>query len=191
MDVINKINSTAFGYNQNLAVRATNQPQTVLSRDENVFQSSFRFGENQFAVPFRISLASNPDDVFTFPLDPIVSIDGGNQVVKREVAKSVMRGTIKELWTQNDVKISVSGVINSDDHHSVDEYVERLLHFLQADEALGVECDVLNNVHNIQYVVVESWSMPFTKGVDAQSFTIELTSDESFDLELEDNATNE
>lgn len=150
--------------------------------------SNVRFGETQYAVPFRLALSSSPDDVFTLPLDPVVKVGGGNNIVKREVAKSDMRGTVKELWTQNDWSISVSGIlatVGSGENETMEYYVERLLSLVTAPEALIVECDVLNNIYNVTHVVVESYDFPFTKGLDKQSFTLSLTSDDSYDLDIE------
>ena len=156
MDIISKINNTALGYNQQLAVRATNRmPMETVFPDNNTYnRSELRFGETSYAVPFRLALSSSPDDVFTLPLDPIVSINGSNEIVKRAIAKAVVkgdeiRGTVKELWTQDDWHISVSGVMSTtgnDDDESVEFYVDKLLKFLTAKEALVVECDVLNNL---------------------------------------------
>lgn len=195
MDIIKTINNTALGYNQQLAVKATNRmPLDTVYKDTSEYrQAEFRTGECQYAVPFRLALSSSPDDVFTLPLDPVVSINGSNEIVKRAIAKAVVngdeiRGTVKELWTQDDWKISVSGVMSTTgslDDESVEYYVDKLLKFLTAKEALVVECDVLNNIYGVTRVVVESFDFPFTKGLDNQSFTFSLLSDDSYQLEIE------
>ena len=195
MDIVSKLNNVALGYNQQLAVRATNRmPLDGVWPDGDDYKSSnIRFGEGQFAVPFRLALASSPDEVFTLPLDPVVAINGSNAIVKREIAKAVVngdeiRGTVKELWTQDDWKISVSGVLTTTgdaDNESVNYYVYKLTQLLTAKETLIVECDVLNNTFGITRVVVESYDFPFTKGVENQSFSFSLLSDDSYNLEVE------
>lgn len=194
MDVLKKINNTAFGYNQQTGTQSYHYPvfaETDKNKDSDsdYKQSAVRFGEGQYAVPFRLALTSNPDDVFHFPLDPIVVVKGKNDIVKREIAKAVVegleiRGTVKELWNQSDWEISVSGVLSSTPEHDVDWYHEQLLKYFTAKEALNVECDVLNNVYKITQVCIESVDFPFTKGVENQSFSFSLVSDDSYDLEV-------
>lgn len=203
MDIIRKINNVALGYNQQVAVRATNRmPFDGVYPDNNDYKqngdrigsgemvSALRFGEGQYVVPLRLALSSSPDDVFSLPLDPVVSVKGSNEIVKREIAKTAVegtaiRGTVKELWTQNDWSINVSGVLTTTSEHEVDWYVDKLLSFLTASEALNIECDTLNNVYRVTHVVVESFDFPFTKGAENQSFSFSLVSDDSYDLEVE------
>lgn len=195
MDIISKINNVALGYNQQVAVAATNKMRfdSVRSANDEYRRSAIRFGEGQFAVPFRLALESSPDDVFSLPLDPVVVVKGSNAIVKREIAKAVVdgdeiRGTVKELWTQDDWTIRVSGVITTTgeaEDENVNYYHERLLKMLTAKEALIVECDVLNNVYGVTKVCVESFDFPFTKGVENQSFSFSLISDDSYQLEIE------
>lgn len=197
MDIINRINQ-ALGYNHEVAVKAVNKmPLDGVKRNneygENVFNSELRFGANQYVVPLRLALESSPDDVFSLPLDPVVSINGSKTVAKRDIAKGNIRGnevqgTVKELWNNNDWNISVSGVLKTmgeREDESVEYYVEQLLKFLTADEALIVECDTLNSIFGVTKVVVESYDFPFTKGKENQAFTFSLVSDTIVDLELD------
>lgn len=71
------------------------------------------------------------------------------------------------------------------DNENVNYYVYKLTQLLTAKEALIVECDVLNNTFGITRVVVESYDFPFTKGVENQSFSFSLLSDDSYNLEVE------
>ena len=189
MDIIKRINNTALGYNQQTLAMNKRYPVFDENETKDIKQSEVRFGETQYVVPLRLALSSNPDDMFTLPLDPVVSVNGSNTIVKREVAKSEIRGTVKEKWNQNDLSISVSGVLTTtdpdDSSKTVDGYAQRLLHFLLADEALIIECDVVNNVLDVQRVVVEKFDFPFTKGVENQSFSFTLVSDDSYNLETE------
>lgn len=189
MDIIKRINNTALGYNQQTLAMNKRYPVFDENETKGIKQSEVRFGETQYVVPLRLALSSNPDDMFTLPLDPVVSVNGSNTIVKREVAKSEIRGTVKEKWNQNDWSISVSGVLTTtdpdDSSKTVDGYAQRLLHFLLADEALIIECDVVNNVLDVQRVVVEKFDFPFTKGAENQSFSFTLLSDDSYNLETE------
>ena len=192
MDIINRINNTAFGYNQQTATINKRYPVFDENETKDYKQSEIRFGEGQFAVPLRLALSSSPDDVFSLPLDPVVVVKGSNSIVRREIAKAVVegdeiRGTVKELWTQDDWSISVSGILMTTgdaDDESVSYYHDRLLRLLTAKESLVIECDVLNNIYNVTRVVVESFDFPFTKGIENQSFTISMLSDDSYDLEV-------
>lgn len=190
MDILSKINNTALGYNSGVAVKAVNRMAAdIVRRDNHDYEpSQSRTGEYQYAVPLRLALSSSPDDTFTLPLDPIVSISSSNLIVKREIAKSTITGTVKEKWSNDDWKISVSGVLKTmgdADDEQVEYYIDRLRKLITSDEALVIECDVLNNVFDITRVVVESYSFPFTKGIENQSFMFSLLSDDSYDLEVE------
>ena len=109
--------------------------------------------------------------------------------MKRDIARGEIRGTVKEMWQRSDWKISVSGVISTRGEGETEQmryYIKRLLDILNAEESLIIECDVLNNDFDITRVCVESYDFPFTKGKENQSFTLSLISDDSYNLEIEE-----
>ena len=50
MDIINRINNTAFGYNQQVATINKRYPVFDENETKDYKQSEIRFGEGQFAV---------------------------------------------------------------------------------------------------------------------------------------------
>jgi hypothetical protein len=145
-------------------------------------RSSLSCEVTRYKIPLGLSLISAPEAVMWLPVDPLISVDGGNTVIKREIANSVMRGTVKELWRQDDWQVTIAGVLQSDDVMTSDEYLAQLLSMVNAREALKVSCDTLNCVYGIQTLVMDSYSFPATQGEDNQQFTLKCVSDESYNL---------
>lgn len=136
-------------------------------------------------IPVSIKLASG--NWWVFPDEPSITVSGGNVVAKRTVAKSKGRGTIKERWSQDDYSITIAGSIINHDDESVypEEAVRRLKSFCEAKEAIEVKCDLLG-YFDITRMVIESFDFPFTKGENAQAFSIKAVSDDIIDLLVEE-----
>lgn len=133
----------------------------------------------QFPCTF---VADGLDD-FTFPIEPIIGLSFKNIVTKRTVSKGSQRGTVKERWTQDDVEVSIAGVFIGKDGRYPTE-VSRLRAFFNQHKAVQVFCDYLNQ-HDINYLALEDLELPHTKGVDNQSYSIKATSDNVFQLLIE------
>ena len=142
---------------------------------------------NGFAMVMPLKLAFHEKESWTVPVEPLVSISGGNVIAKRTVSKGKGRGTIKERWTQDDYQVTIEGVlINLKDANVYpEEDVRKLREFCEATEALDVECDLLK-IYDITRITIVSWDIPFTKGEANQRFTISALSDDLFDLLKED-----
>ena len=117
-----------------------------------------------------------------FPIEPLVSVSGKNIVVKRNVAKSERRGTIKERWAEDDFQINIQGAFVSPDLYTYPtrevKYLEQIITQRQPVEVL---CDLFQML-NIHQIVVESYSFPFTKGENVQNFSIDAYSDDMYEL---------
>lgn len=117
-----------------------------------------------------------------FPIEPLISISGKNVVIKRNVAKSEKRGTIKERWAEDDLKIIIDGKL---EHEDLDTYPEEQLRKLHQAvtqrKAVEVKNELLQLL-DIHQVVVETFSFPFSKGENVQNFTIEAYSDDLYEL---------
>lgn len=117
-----------------------------------------------------------------FPTEPLVSIEGGNIIVKRHVAKSKNTGSVKERWAKDDFKINIQGsLIHPDLYTYPSDAVAYLEEIVSQHRPIEVLCELFQqlNIHNI---VVESYSFPFTKGENVQNFTIDAVSDDMYDL---------
>lgn len=116
------------------------------------------------------------------PYEPQVTIQGSNVLVKKQVSKGVVRGTIKERWSQGDYRINISGILMSEDGQYPSDDVKRLRSYCEAGKVLVKSPQM--ELYSITQIVIESWSMPFTSGQANQAFTIDAVSDDIYKLLL-------
>lgn len=134
-------------------------------------------------MPLWIGINDNPD--WMLPVEPLISISGSNIIVKRNVAKSKYRGTIKERWTEDDFSIAIQGsFVSSDLDVYPEQDVERLMYYVNQKEPLAVKNELLSML-NINHIVIESYSLPFSKGENVQNYTINALSDDTYNLFIE------
>ena len=134
-----------------------------------------------FSCPLAFSWEDEPE-WWTFPIDPVITIGGSNNVVKRTPMKTasgtVTRGTIKELWSQNDYEITISGLfINSIDNKIPGNDLLKLRGYCEGRQTVLVMSDLFT-VFNIKRIAIESFDLPFTAGKANQQFTIKAVSDD-------------
>ena len=130
---------------------------------------------------------------YLLPYEPMVSISGKNIIVRRSVAKTStqaskhFKGTIKERWSEDDYEITITGVlIGSIMTGDVSQCYPRedflkLKAAMTAPQRLKVFCEPLQLL-DINYIVIEEFSFPFTKGENVQAYSIKAYSD--FDHKL-------
>ncbi len=121
---------------------------------------------------------------FKFPIDPVITLGFKNVITRRTVSKGTKRGSVKEHWTEDDVDITISGVFISDDDTYPKE-VDQVRAFFKQHQAIEVFCTLLND-RDIETIAIESFDLPFTKGVCNQAFEIKAYSDDAFKLLIED-----
>ena len=143
---------------------------------------------NLYQCPLRIKF---PDEEtpWTLPLDPIISVNGGNSIVRTNVLKQdhdsyARRGTIKEVWSQDDYEVNIAGIFISQDGYFPMEEIMRLRNYCEEREILEVECDLLE-AFGITRIAIESFSFPHTAGAENQQFSIKAYSDDDFSLLIE------
>lgn len=143
--------------------------------------------ENQF---FPLSFRSSKDENWwLLPWEPMINIDGGTILTKRRIAKAGKNqiGSIKERWSTDDYSITITGAFYGDQMlgkaaQTYPRYeMERLRDYLLTPEALEVKCEPLQ-ILNINKIVIESVSFPFTKGENVQAYEIKALSDFPYDL---------
>lgn len=141
-------------------------------------------GSAVFVSPMQMWLDTESEaSAFELPFDPIISVSGSNTVVKRNVAKKVGGGTVKEFWTTNDYSISISGVITAEEQADCDAIVWKLRQLCtEGRTGINVACPGLNDAFDIYRVVVESFDFPFTAGIGNQEVTLNCVSDEMYEL---------
>ncbi len=131
-------------------------------------------------LPLSFGKGASPE--WRFPIEPLISISGQNTIVKRKVAKSKFRGTVKERWSEDDYKITIQG---SFVHPLPDIYprddVQRFMDFVRYDKAIYVFNDLFEML-DVSQIVIESFSLPFSKGENVQNYTLEAYSDNLSEL---------
>lgn len=123
---------------------------------------------------------------FTFPVDPFIGINLRNVITRRRVAKGTKRGTVKERWTEDDVEISISGVLQGDGQTYPSDAVAALQRYFEFRGAIEIVCSIIND-RNVQSIVIENLELPHTKGAENQAYQIKAYSDDVFDLLIDNN----
>lgn len=149
--------------------------------------------ENQF-FPLKVKRAGTDDPFFTFPFEPMISITGKNKIVKRSIAKAPnFIGSIKEYWSQDDYEITITGALYGEQEKGSyqeaypKEYFEALKNYCTSPTGLEVLCDAFQPL-GINFIVIEDFNFPFSKGENVQAYDIKAVSDFSavFLSEIED-----
>ena len=139
---------------------------------------------NAIGVPMTLPLyfKLEGEDWWLFPYEPQITLQGSNILVKKQVSKGAVRGTIKERWSQGDYQVNISGILMGADGKYPSDDVKTLRAYCEAAKVL-VKSPLLE-LFSINQIVIESWSIPFTAGVANQAFTISALSDDIYKLLL-------
>jgi hypothetical protein len=118
------------------------------------------------------------------PFDPVVSVSGKNVIVRRTVLKvhpdRNRRGSVKELWSQDDYEVNIAGVFLGDGDFPESD-LRTLRRYCERRQTVEVKSRLLT-IFNIERLAIENFALPFTKGVENQMYSIKAYSDEMFDL---------
>lgn len=185
----------AFGYNvlqpivpfqQHAVVKEVDDDENIGTGNDNYIEpeqvnlenNGFVVPQNQFVCPVILTSVST-GAVWQCPVDPLVSVSGKNNIVRRYVAKSRNHGSVKELWSRDDFEVTITGVLlNLPDN----EELKNIRAICESEEAVGIICQYLNDTYNINYLAIESFEFPFTKGEGNYQFTIKGYSDEDYPI---------
>ena len=139
---------------------------------------------NAKGVPmvFPLYLAVEGGPWWLLPYEPQVTIQGSNVLVKKQVSKGAVRGTIKERWSQGDYRISISGILMGEGNKYPADDVKQLRSFCEAGKVLVKSPQM--ELFSINQIVVEDWALPFTAGQANQAYTITAVSDDIYKLLL-------
>lgn len=131
---------------------------------------------------FPLMMRAEGGEWWTLPIEPHVSINGSNEIVKKQIAKGKVRGTVKERWMQGDYEISIDGILIGKDGRYPESDV-RTLRSLCENAKLEVSCPLLD-MYSVYRIAVDSFSFPFTSGPENQAYTISAVSDDIYQLLL-------
>jgi hypothetical protein len=159
-----------------------------ISTDTGEDAASFSQFGTAMTVPLSLRLADD-EDWWLLPTEPLISLSGGSQMVRRYVAKARtdagkrLRGSIKERWSTDDYTIQIEGLFTRHDEQSYPATdVDRLRNILEARVPVQVLCPLLNDRYGIMRIAVDKYDWPFTKGPENQAWRITAFSDDDWDL---------
>ena len=147
--------------------------------------------EDQQFFPFYFETADG--EKYMLPYEPMISISGGNTIVKRNVAKANgLIGSVKERWSQKDYEITITGVLigslltgSVSECFPIADFV-KLKNLMTTPKELKVYCDPLQLL-GINRIVIEDFTFPFTKGENVQAYEIKAYSDFAYNLLIDIN----
>ena len=132
--------------------------------------------------PLRFQLDEQGAEEWLFPNEPMVSVSGGHTLIRRNVSKGTVRGSIKERWMQDDYTVTIEGILSTQDGSYPTADVAKLRSFCEAGY---VRClSPLLETFGISHLAIESWDIPFTSGAANQNFSIKAYSDDIYKLLL-------
>jgi hypothetical protein len=173
LDFATGFNLPPYWRDHKVAIKDTNENVTPSMASGKLFQDPLSIKWEEEAV------------WWDFPFDPVVSIAGKNTIVKRNVLKinpvGNRRGSIKEIWSQDDYEIDIAGLLTGISGRLPEDDLYKLRMYLEARKPLEVNGELFN-LFNISKIVIESYSLPFTKGNENQMYNIKAVSDDDFDL---------
>ena len=133
-------------------------------------------------MPLRFQLEESGAEEWLFPVEPMISLNGQNILVRRHVSKGTIKGSIKERWTQDDYTVRIEGILMSREGKYPEEDVTKLRNFCEAGHVKAL-CPLLE-IFGISQLAIESWDIPFTTGLTNQNYTITAYSDDIYKLLL-------
>jgi len=163
--------------------------KSIFSNDKQVegaiWKSDGTSDPTQF---FPLLLEDENGNNYQLPYEPIINISGKNTIIRRNVAKGAkLQGSIKERWNQDDYEITITGILvgallvgNTEQCFPREDF-EKLKNIFTQPRAIRVYCEPLNLL-DINYIVIEDFSFPFTKGENVQAYEIKAYSDFTHNL---------
>ena len=133
-------------------------------------------------LPLRFQLEESGAQEWLFPMEPMISVNGQNILVRRNVSKGKIRGSIKERWTQDDYSVRIEGLLMGMDGKYPEADVAKLRSFCEAGHVKAL--NPLLEIFGISQLAIESWDIPFTSGTINQNYTIQAYSDDIYKLLL-------
>lgn len=133
-------------------------------------------------MPLRFQLEESGAQEWLFPMEPMISVNGQNILVRRNVSKGKIRGSIKERWTQDDYSVRIEGILMGMDGKYPEADVAKLRSFCEAGHVKAL--NPLLEIFGISQLAIESWDIPFTSGTINQNYTIQAYSDDIYKLLL-------
>lgn len=136
-----------------------------------------------FLVP--TSFGKEPN-VLSLPLEPMVEVRMGKNILMTPLSGKQVHGTVKELVSREDAAIRLSGVLLFEGEKGTElpvKQMKRLNQIFRLDESVQINNALLNGF-GITRVVVRSLEVKPVERMQMLSYTMELLSDYDFELQL-------
>lgn len=135
----------------------------------------------KMVAPVRIGLKRDGSDIWTLPIEPLVSISASKTIVRRNIAKAKGVGSVKEQWNQDDYEISIEGSLQGEIGKYPEADFSKLQNLLKAGQSLVIQ-GLLFDLLGIGQLCIEKWAYPSTPGIENQNYTFSGFSDQDFEL---------
>lgn len=129
--------------------------------------------------PLSLRLPKAGEEEWLLPLEPMITVTGKHIIAKRQVLKSKSRGSVKERWTLDDYGVRIEGILQGEGRYPKEE-VARLRRYCEAGEVIA--SSPLLELFGISRLIIESWDIPHTSGVENQNYSLSCLSDDSYKL---------
>ncbi|GAB3734921.1 DUF6046 domain-containing protein [Spirosoma lituiforme] len=132
--------------------------------------------------PVRLGFKKDGSDLWTIPLEPTVTVRLKKTIVRRNIAKAVGSGSVKEAWNMDDYDIRVSGLLQSSEIGKFPEReLSKLKSFLTPMKSIVIRCQILD-IFGVNLMAIESADFDHTAGLENQLYTFSGYSDQYFEL---------
>ncbi len=120
-------------------------------------------------------------DGYLLPNEPLITITGVQTIVKTKVTG--LKGTVKELISQDDFRVVIKGIITNDvDDNYPAEEVEKLKAICKKQESLEI-INKLTGIFEIPRIAIESYDVFGIEGHQSQqAYQINAISDRAVEL---------
>ena len=169
-------------FNPNMPAGVTPSMDSIAGMSDEQLADLLATNAKGVPMVFPLFFAVEGGPWWMLPYEPQVTIQGSNVLVKKQVQKGAVRGTIKERWAQGDFSISISGILMGEDGQYPEEDVRKLRSYCETGKILVKSPQM--ELFSITQIVVESWNIPFTAGQANQAYTINAVSDDIYKLLL-------
>ena len=132
-------------------------------------------------LPLSLEIEEAGEEAWLLPYEPMISLTGKNIIVRRQVNKGSVRGSIKERWSQDDYSIKIEGILIGQDDYPKED-VATLRKYCEAAK-VKVYSPLLE-VFGISRMVIEQYDFPMTTGNYNQNYSLTCHSDDTYKLLL-------
>lgn len=122
---------------------------------------------------------------------PVIRVNGGNRIVETDLTE--VRGSMKEFISEEDITITIQGLLIDNSGDYPEDQVKELLKLFRSGKTLELR-SVISDLFLLTpdnqgetNVAVYNWNFPEAPGVkNVRGYEVVLKSDTPFDLYLED-----